>query len=135
MNYTKYIPNIFFPIGGGNEIGASSYFLQLDGTKFLLDSGIRLGSNNSFPYFSSLYEKHLLDGLWDLDAILVSHGHLDHVGALPAVIEQAPKVPIYTTSPTKDIMEVQLEPRKADATFVDVQAVNEFNEKRGSASY
>ena len=32
--------------------------------------------------------------------------------------------------PTKDIMEVQLEPRKADATFVDVQAVNEFNEKR-----
>ena len=130
MNYMKYIPNFFFSIGGGNEIGASSYFLQLDGTKFLLDSGIRLGSNDGFPRFSSLYEKNLLEGLWDLDAILISHGHLDHVGALPTVIEQAPKVPIYTTSPTKDIMEVQLEPRKADATFVDVQAVNEFNEKR-----
>ena len=130
MNYTKYIPNLFFPIGGGNEIGASSYFLQLDGTKFLLDSGIRLGSNNSFPHFSSLYEKNLLEGFWDLDAILVSHGHLDHVGALPEVIEQASEVPIYTTSPTKDIMEVQLEPRKADATFIDVQAVNEFNKKR-----
>lgn len=130
MNYMKYIPNLFFPIGGGNEIGASSYFLQLDGTKFLLDSGIRLGSNDGFPRFSSLYETNLLEGLWDLDAILISHGHLDHVGALPTVIEQASKVPIYTTSPTKDIIEVQLEPRKADATFVDVQAVNEFNEKR-----
>ena len=130
MSYTKYIPNLFFPIGGGDEIGASSYFLQLDGTKFLLDSGIRLGSNDSFPRFSSLYETDLLDGLWDLDAILISHGHLDHIGALPTVIEQAPKVPIYTTSPTKEIMEVQLEPRKADETFIDVQAVNEFNEKR-----
>ena len=126
----KYNPNLFFPIGGGNEIGANSYFFQLDGTKFLLDSGIRLGSNDGFPRFSSLYETNLLEGLWDLDAILISHGHLDHVGALPAVIEQASKVLIYTTSPTKDIMEVQLEPRKADATFVDVQAVNEFNKKR-----
>ena len=130
MNHTSYIPNLFFPIGGGNEIGASSYFLQLKGTKLLLDSGIRLGSDNSFPRFSSLTEQQLLDGLWDLDAILISHGHLDHVGALPAVVGEASTVPIYTTSPTKDIMEVQLEPRKADATFVDVQAVNEFNEKR-----
>ena len=130
MNYTKYIPNLFFPIGGGDEIGASSYFLQLDETKFLLDSGIRLGSNDSFPRFSSLYETDLLDGLWDLNAILISHGHLDHVGALPTVIEQASGIPIYTTLPTKDIMEVQLEPRKADKTFIDVQAVNEFNKRR-----
>ena len=130
MNYTKYNPNLFFPIGGGNEIGASSYFLQLDGTKFLLDSGIRLGSNDGFPRFSSLYETNLLEGLWDLDAILISHGHLDHIGALPAIIEQASNVPIYTTLPTKDIMEVQLVPRRADATFIDVPAVNEFNEKR-----
>ena len=130
MNHTRQSPNLFFPIGGGNEIGASSYFLQLDGTKFLLDSGIRLGSNDSFPRFTALFEQKLLDGLWDLDAILISHGHLDHVGALPMVVQDAREIPIYATLPTKDIIEAQLKPRKVDEAFVDVQAVNEFNEKR-----
>lgn len=122
--------NLFFPIGGGNEIGASSYFIQLGETRFLLDAGIRLGANESVPRFPALFEQELLDGLWDLDAILISHAHLDHVGALPTVMGEAPEVPIYGTHPTKDIMETQLRPRRADETFVDVEAVNEFNEGR-----
>lgn len=130
MNHSKQSPNLFFPIGGGNEIGASSYFIQLNGVKFLLDSGIRLGSDKSFPRFTALYEKKILDGLWDLDAVLVSHGHLDHVGALPVVVDEAPEIPIYTTRPTKDIVEVQLKPRQVNEAFIDVQVVNEFNEKR-----
>ena len=122
--------NLFFPIGGGDEIGASSYFIQLDETKLLLDSGIRLGSVNNHPRFTALFEQELLDGLWNLDAILISHGHLDHVGALPTVVKDASEVPIYSTLPTKDIMEVQLKPRRADEAFVDVQAVNKFNQER-----
>lgn len=122
--------NLFFPIGGGDEIGASSYFIQLNETKFLLDSGIRLGSIDNHPRFSALFERELLDGLWNLDAIFISHGHLDHIGALPTAVEEASEVPIYSTLPTKDIMEVQLKPRRVDEAFVDVQAVNEFNEGR-----
>lgn len=130
MKYMRQSSNLFFSISGGDEIGASSYFLQLDGTKFLLDSGIRLGSNDSFPRFTTLCEQGLLDGLWDLDAILVSHGHLDHIGALPTVVQDAPEVPIYATLPTKDIIEAQLKPRMADKASVDVQVVNEFNQER-----
>ncbi len=130
MSYTRQSSNLFFPIGGGNEIGASSYFVQLDGTKFLLDSGIRLGAINNFPRFSALFEQKLLDGLWDLDAILISHGHLDHVGALPTVVQDAPETLIYTTPPTRDIIAAQLKPRWVDEAFVDVQIVNEFNEER-----
>ena len=130
MNHAKQSPNLFFPIGGGNEIGASSYFIQLNGVRFLLDSGIRLGSDKSFPRFTALYEKKILDGLWDLDAVLVSHGHLDHVGSLPEVVDKCPGIPIYATRPTKDIVEVQLKPRRVEEAFIDVQVVNEFNEKR-----
>ena len=130
MNHARQSPNLFFPIGGGNEIGASSYFLQLNGTKFLLDSGIRLGSSESFPRFTALFEQEILDGLWDLDAILISHGHLDHVGSLPRVVQEATEIPIYATRSTKDIIEVQLKPSRVDETFIDVQVVNEFNEER-----
>ena len=130
MEYTRGNSNLFFPIGGGNEIGASSYFVQLNGTKFLLDSGIRLSGRENSPRFTALLEQEILDGLWDLDAILISHGHLDHIGGLPTVIQDAPEVPIYATRPTKDIMEVQLKPSRVDEAFIDVQVVNEFNEER-----
>ena len=130
MNHPKQNSNLFFPIGGGNEIGASSYLIQLDETRLLLDVGIRLGLNNSSPRFSALFQQGLLDGLWNLDAILISHAHLDHVGALPTIIPEASEVPIYATLPTKDIMEAQLKPKRTDETFIDVQAVNAFNAER-----
>ena len=130
MNYPIQSQNLFFPIGGGNEIGASSYFIQLNGVRFLLDSGIRLGTDESFPRFTALFEQEILDGLWDIDAVLVSHGHLDHVGALPRVVDEAKEIPIYATRATKDIVEAQLKPKRVDEAFVDVQIVNEFNKER-----
>ncbi len=122
--------NVFLPIGGGNEIGASSYFVQLNGDKLLLDSGIRLHSEYKHPRFVSLYEKNFLHHLWDLEAILISHGHLDHIGSLPTVVSEAKDVPVYATQPTKAIMELQLKPTRTDETFLDVQAVKEFSEER-----
>lgn len=127
--------NLFFPIGGGNEIGASCYFIQLNGAKLLLDSGIRLHSDSTYPRFDSLYAENLLDGLWELDGILLSHGHLDHVGSLPTVVAEAPEVPIYATLPTRDILELQLnQPLQSvvlgDAELVDFREVQQFNAVR-----
>ena len=127
--------NIFFPVGGGNEIGASCYFVQLNGTKLLLDSGIRLHTASIYPRFHSLYVENLLDGLWELDGILLSHGHIDHVGSLPSVVEDAQDVPIYTTLPTREIIELQLNQSLISTTFsreelVDFPRVKEFNALR-----
>ena len=127
--------NIFFPIGGGNEIGASCYFVQLNGAKLLLDSGIRLHTDSIYPRFHSLYVENLLDGLWELDGILLSHGHIDHVGSLPSVVEDAQDVPIYTTLPTREIVELQLNQSLTSTTFsreelVDFPRVKEFNALR-----
>ena len=127
--------NLFFPIGGGNEIGASCYFIQLNGAKLLLDSGIRLHSDSTYPRFDALYAENLLDGLWELDGILLSHGHLDHVGSLPTVVAEAPEVPVYATPPTRDIMELQLSQPlhtmvPGDAELVDFREVKQFNAVR-----
>lgn len=127
--------NLFFPVGGGNEIGASCYFVQLNGAKFLLDAGIRLHTDSIYPRFHSLYVENLLDGLWELDGILLSHGHIDHIGSLPFVVEEAQDVPIYATLPTREIVDLQLNQSLTSTTFrherlVDFPRVKEFNALR-----
>jgi Cft2 family RNA processing exonuclease len=131
----RNMPNLFFPVGGGNEIGASCYFVQLNGTKFLLDAGIRLHTDSIYPRFHSLYVENLLDGLWELDGILLSHGHIDHIGSLPFVVEEAQDVPIYATLPTREIVDLQLNQSLTSPTFkhaelVDFPRVKEFNALR-----
>ena len=126
--------NVFFPVGGGNEIGASCYFVRLNGAKFLLDSGIRLHTDSIYPSFHSLYG-NFLDGLWELDGILLSHGHIDHVGSLPFVVEDAQDVPIYATLPTREIVELQLSQSLTSVTFsyeklIDFPRVKEFTALR-----
>lgn len=124
--------NIFFPVGGGNEIGASCYLIQLNGERILIDSGIRFHSDFGYPRFDLLYAQDLLDGLWELSAILISHGHIDHIGSLPKVVDEATDVPVYTTPSTKQIMGLQFKsllwtPKKEENELVDVK-IRLFNE-------
>lgn len=100
--------NVFWSVGGGEEIGASSYYLQVNQHKILLDAGLRFRSDLVYPAYDALYERHFLDGLWELDAILISHAHLDHIGALPRVAQESGIVPIYATEATRIFMELML---------------------------
>ena len=101
--------NIFFPLGGGDEIGASSYYLQLDGTRLLLDCGLRLHGKRVYPDFDLLYAAGYCDGLWELDSVFLSHAHLDHSGALPKLVDEAPNLPVYTVAPGKQLIRLLLE--------------------------
>lgn len=68
-------------LGGANEIGASCAVLDLDGVRLLVDCGQRMGANRgeALPDFSFLE-----DGP-PIQAILLTHSHADHIGALPAL--------------------------------------------------
>jgi Cft2 family RNA processing exonuclease len=100
--------NYFIPLGGGDEIGASSYFLKIGKNHFLVDAGSRIHGDLLFPEFSAVssVEKHL--SLKDLDAIFLTHAHMDHIGSLPKVCYEAIGVPVFTTAPTKDLVAFQL---------------------------
>ncbi|HRN25889.1 MAG: MBL fold metallo-hydrolase [Ignavibacteriaceae bacterium] len=93
----------FLPIGGGNEIGANSYYLNFNGNGIILDCGIhpqRQGLE-SLPNFDLIKEK-------PVDYCLISHSHQDHIGSLPFLVKNFPYVKIITTPQTRALAELTL---------------------------
>lgn len=93
----------FTVIGGGQEIGANCYHLNINGTGIILDAGLhpQKKGNEALPNFDIL--KNL-----DSDFVLFSHAHTDHIGALPYLIQQIPHLKIFCAPQTRDLAEVML---------------------------
>ena len=87
-------------LGGARQVGRSSILLQTPNSKILLDCGVDVAAHgqNKFPFFN-LPEFDITQ----LDAVIISHAHLDHVGLLPYLYKMGYKGPVYMTSPTRDI--------------------------------
>ena len=79
------------PLGGGREVGRSSFFVRVGTHYVLLDAGGMIVQGQSEPLYPRL---DVLDSLPKIDAIFVSHVHVDHVLSLPF----APDVPIYMSA-------------------------------------
>jgi uncharacterized protein len=87
-------------LGGGRQVGRSCILLQTPVSKILLDCGIDVASSGTdkFPYLD-VPEFNLAQ----LDAIIISHAHLDHVGLLPYLYKMGYRGPVYMTPPSRDI--------------------------------
>ena len=92
----------FTAIGGGAEIGANSYIIGADGHDVLLDCGLhpKKEGREALPELGLLKRAP--------EAVLVSHGHIDHCGAVPYVMREFPSAPCYATHPTVNIMDRML---------------------------
>ncbi len=90
-------------LGGGRQVGRSAILLQTPESRILLDCGIDpahdISKSDAFPYLESPDFK-----IDELDAVIVSHAHLDHSGLIPLLIKFGYKGPLYCTEPTRDIM-------------------------------
>lgn len=94
---------IFEFLGGALEVGGSAIFLNIDGKNILLDSGIRQSSTkDSIPNFRKIQE------YLGIDAIIISHAHLDHIGCLPLISKEYPNTRIYMNNMTKELTRVLL---------------------------
>ena len=94
------MPRITFYGGVGSPTG-SNFLLETKTTKILIDCGLQQGHPASgvdnyapFPYDIS-----------EIDALVVTHGHLDHVGRIPRLVSNGFAGVIYSTPPTRDIAE------------------------------
>ena len=88
------------PLGGARQVGRSCILLQTPNSKVLIDCGIDVASSgkDKFPYFN-VPEFNIAE----LDAVIISHAHLDHVGLLPYLYKMGYKGPTYMTPPTMDV--------------------------------
>jgi len=87
-------------LGGWKEVGRSAALLETPKSKILIDCGIKAGATNSelIPIFNTKEFDYN-----ELDAIVISHSHLDHVGAVPMLYEYGFSGPLYISAPTLDL--------------------------------
>ncbi len=94
-------------LGAAQQVGRSCIFLQTNESRILLDAGLDTGLSitnpNTFPYLDAPEFK-----IEDIDAIIVSHAHLDHIALLPFFFKIGYEGPVYMTSPTRDIAALML---------------------------
>jgi len=97
-------------LGACREVGRSAILVETNDKNVLLDCGINLGGEEReerYPYITDeVMEK--------LDSVVISHAHLDHSGYLPHLYARGWRGNVYTTKPTRDLMQLLL----ADYLFI-----------------
>lgn len=92
-------------LGAAREVTGSCHLVEAGGARFVVDCGLFQGGreagprNRAFPAFDPT----------SLDFALVTHAHLDHCGLLPVLARRAPRLPVYCTRPTADLLPVMLQ--------------------------
>ena len=108
--------------GAAQTVTGSMHMVHVQGRKILLDCGLYQGKrtvafdkNRKLPFDAS-----------DVDAVVLSHAHIDHSGNLPSLVKSGFKGPIYATSATRDLAAIML----LDSAKIQVNDVKYVNKKR-----
>jgi metallo-beta-lactamase family protein len=107
--------------GGTESVTGANFLVEGENIKFLVDCGLEQGTKSAeennwspFPYDPA-----------SVDALFITHAHIDHIGRIPKLIYDGFRGVIYSTIPTKDITELMLE----DTAHILGNGENEFLKK------
>ena len=91
-------------LGGFAEIGRSCMLLETRESKIILDCGLNMSAKDSLAAIPRFDIAGI--SMEDVDAIVLSHAHLDHTGFLPALFKYGYRGPVYCTEPTLLLMSI-----------------------------
>jgi uncharacterized protein len=93
---------IVFCLGGVRQVGRSCFVVLTPESRVMLDCGINPGESSGLDAYPRIdWFPFTLD---ELDAVVLSHAHIDHQGFLPALFKYGYKGPVYCTEPTLPLM-------------------------------
>jgi ribonuclease J len=115
------------PLGGTGEIGKNLNLVRCNGEAVIIDCGISFPGED-LPGVDLVIPdpEYLLSVRDELQAILLTHGHEDHVGAMPYLLPRLGKLPIYGTPLTLALIEQKLRERRLDAPLNPVKPGTPF---------
>ena len=89
-------------LGCCREVGRAAFIVSTPETRVLVDCGDKPGAEGEVPYLQ--VPEALGSGANSLDAVVLTHAHLDHSALIPLLFKYGYDGPIYTTEPTRDLM-------------------------------
>jgi metallo-beta-lactamase family protein len=108
-------------LGAARTVTGSQYLVEAAGRRLMVDCGMFQGQK-------ALRERNWAEPRFDpaaLDALLLTHTHLDHIGRVPRLVKQGFKGPVYCTPPTLELAEVLLK----DAAHLQEEDASYLNRK------
>lgn len=110
--------------GADRTVTGSCHLIEAGGVRVLLDFGMFQGPRDQAREFN----QWLPDGVTKADAVILSHGHLDHCGKLPLLVKHGYQGPIYCTAATSEVARIVLEDageiQEEDAAYLNQRARN-----------
>ena len=120
--------NITF-CGGTRTVTGSMHLIESDGERVVIDCGLFQGHREEFYQVNS----HFCFNPFQVDALVLSHSHIDHCGNLPNLVKSGFSGKIFVTKPTKELCQLML----LDSARIqeeDIKFVNKINLRRGLPS-
>lgn len=112
--------------GAAREVTGSRHVLEVNGKTIMLDSGLFQGHRKE----SAEKNKEVCINPKDVDAVILSHAHIDHSGGLPFLVKNGFEGPIYSTFATRDLCNYML----MDSAYIqekDAEYMNKKLKKKG----
>ena len=114
-------------LGGAQEVTGSCHLLELANRRILLDCGMHQGGDA----VTRMKKETFQFDPRKIDAVVLSHAHLDHSGLLPRLVKKGYRGPIYCTGPTRNLLAVMLEDA-ANIYLRDLEHQNLRRKRKGA---
>jgi metallo-beta-lactamase family protein len=115
-------------LGGVRTVTGSSHLITADKSQVLLDAGLFQGHRDESYKINTTFHYNPRK----LNALILSHAHIDHSGNIPVVVKNGMRCKIYTTAATRDLCKLMLED-SGKIQEEDIRYVNKINKRLGRA--